>query len=88
MLEELEADYNVDENRVYLSGQSAGCSFTHAVGRNLALSESFTALGCTSGGGSSSDTSGEVLPIFQLWGEFDFWPYDLSSSSTSYVRTP
>jgi len=81
LLDAMKANYNVDATRIYLGGQSNGSMMTHAIGRNLTLSKKFTALGSTSGGGTSTDYSGEVLPLFMLFGEFDFWPYQLSTST-------
>lgn len=78
LVDQINADYNVDESRIYLSGQSNGSAMTHAVGRDLDLSSHFAALGSTSGGGRSSDTSGSPLPYYQIWGEFDFWPGELA----------
>ena len=79
LLDAMKANYNVDANRVYMGGQSAGSMMTNAVGRNLTLSKNFTALGSTSGAGTSTDYSGEVLPFFMIMGEFDFWSYELSN---------
>jgi poly(3-hydroxybutyrate) depolymerase len=84
LLDEVKAGYNVDPGRIYLGGQSNGSMTTIAAGKNLALSKNFAALGATSGGQTSSTTdyTGETLPFFVLFGEFDFWPADLS---TPYV---
>jgi len=91
LVEEINADYNVDKSRVYLSGQSNGSAMTHAVGRDLELSSNFAALGSTSGGGTSKDTSGNPLPYYLIWGEFDFWPGELAAprdDETSYAVNP
>ncbi|TDO46796.1 poly(3-hydroxybutyrate) depolymerase [Kribbella sp. VKM Ac-2527] len=84
LLDEVKTDYNVDPGRIYLGGQSNGSMTTIAAGKNLELSKNFAALGATSGGQTSSTTdyTGETLPFFVLFGEFDFWPADLS---TPYV---
>ncbi len=80
LLDDLKANYNVDASRIYLGGQSLGCAMTQAIGANLALSKNFTALGCTSYPFfPPTGSSGEVLPYFLLLGEFDFWPYELST---------
>jgi poly(3-hydroxybutyrate) depolymerase len=72
LLDEMKANYNIDASRIYMGGQSSGSSMTIAVGRNLELSKNFAALGSTSGAGqASTDFSGEVLPYFLLFGEFD-----------------
>jgi poly(3-hydroxybutyrate) depolymerase len=91
LVEEINAGYNVDKSRVYLSGQSNGSAMTHAVGRDLELSSNFAALGSTSGGGTSKDTSGNPLPYYLIWGEFDFWPGELATprdDETSYAVNP
>lgn len=84
LLDEVKSDYNVDPGRIYLGGQSNGSMTTIAAGKKLELSKNFAALGATSGGQTSSTTdyTGETLPFFVLFGEFDFWPADLS---TPYV---
>ncbi|WP_449397162.1 alpha/beta hydrolase family esterase [Devosia riboflavina] len=41
LVEEINADYNVDKSRVYLSGQSNGSAMTHAVGRDLRALKQF-----------------------------------------------
>ncbi|MFB4274539.1 PHB depolymerase family esterase [Nonomuraea sp. MTCD27] len=87
LLDEVKAEYNVDASRIYLGGQSNGSMMTQAIGRNLALSKNFAALGSTSGGGTSTDYSGEVLPFFLLFGEFDFWPYQLSTPTVGNSMT-
>lgn len=78
LVDQINADYNVDESRVYLSGQSNGSAMTHAVGRDSELASYFAALGSTSAGGRSDDTSGDPLPYYMLWGEFDFWTGELA----------
>jgi len=83
LLNEMKASYNVDESRVYLGGQSAGAMMSQAIGRNLPLAENFTALGMTSFPSTSSDFSGDPLPFMILWGEFDFWPWQLESPGVS-----
>jgi poly(3-hydroxybutyrate) depolymerase len=91
LVEEINASYDVDKSRVYLSGQSNGSAMTHAIGRDLELSANFAALGSTSGGGRSQDTSGNPLPYYLIWGEFDFWPGELATPSedeTSYAVNP
>lgn len=91
LVDQVNADYNVDESRVYLSGQSNGSAMTHAVGRDLELSSYFAALGSTSGGGRSDDTSGNPLPYYLIWGEFDFWPGELADprdDEHSYAVNP
>lgn len=91
LVTEINADYNVDKSRVYLSGQSNGSAMTHAVGRDLELSSNFAALGSTSGGGTSKDTSGNPLPYYLIWGEFDFWPGELAEprdDETAYAVNP
>jgi len=81
LLDAMMANYPVDGTRVYLGGQSAGNAMSQAIGRNLALSKNFTAIGSTSFPSSSSDYSGEVLPFFMIMGEFDFWSYQLSTTA-------
>lgn len=82
LLDEMKAEYNVDEDRVYLGGQSNGSSMTQAVGRNLSLSPKFTALGATSSaGGLSTNYDGELLPMLLMVGEFDNSPWQLETSS-------
>lgn len=78
LVAQVNADYNVDTGRVYLSGQSNGSAMTMAAGRDPELSANFAALGSTSGGGTSKDTSGNPLPYYLIWGEFDFWPSALA----------
>src|SRR5690606_35914793 len=56
ILDDLKTNYNVDESRVYMGGQSMGSMMTMAAGRNLELSKNFAAMGSTSGGGTSNDT--------------------------------
>lgn len=80
VLDEVKADYRVDAGRVYLNGQSSGSSMTQAIGRNLTLAKNFTAIGSTSFATSSTNVDGEVLPFMQLFGEFDFWPWQPSTS--------
>jgi poly(3-hydroxybutyrate) depolymerase len=80
VLDEVKADYRVDARRIYLNGQSSGSNMTQAIGRNLALSKNFTAIGSTSFATSSTNVDGEVLPFMQLFGEFDFWPWQPSTS--------
>jgi poly(3-hydroxybutyrate) depolymerase len=87
LLDDMNANYNVDATRIYLGGQSAGNSMTQAIGRNLALSKNFAALGGTSFPSTSLDYSGEVLPYFMLFGEFDFWPYQLSTPAVGNCMT-
>ncbi len=76
VLDDMVTHYPVDTDRIYLGGQSMGSMMTQAIGRNPALSPRFTALGSTSGAGTSADRTGETLPFFMLFGEFDFWPWD------------
>jgi poly(3-hydroxybutyrate) depolymerase len=71
VLDAMKANYNVDASRIYIGGQSAGCGMSQAVGRNLALSPNFTAVGCTSFPSSSTNFAGEVLPFYMTYGEFD-----------------
>ena len=71
LLDAMKTDYNVDASRVYIGGQSAGCGMSQAVGRNLALSPNFAAVGCTSFPSSSTNFAGEVLPFYMTYGEFD-----------------
>ena len=87
LLDEMKANYNIDATRIYLGGQSAGNAMSQAIGRNLALSKNFTALGSTSFPTTSLDYSGEVLPFFMLFGEFDFWPYQLSTPAVGNCMT-
>ena len=75
----MKANYNVDASRIYLGGQSAGCGMSQAIGRNLPLSPNFAAVGCTSFPSSSTNFAGELLPFYLVFGEFDFWPYQLST---------
>jgi hypothetical protein len=77
----MKANYNVDASRIYLGGQSAGCGMSQAIGRNLLISPNFTAVGCTSFPSSSTNFAGELLPFYLVFGEFDFWPYQLSTPS-------
>lgn len=79
LLDSLKANYNVDANRIYLGGQSNGSQMSQAIGRNLALSKNFTAVGSTSFPSTSTNYAGETLPFYTLFGEFDFWPYQLSA---------
>ena len=91
LVDQVNADYNVDQSRIYLSGQSNGSAMTHAVGRDLELSRHFAALGSTSGGGTSDDTAGNPLPYYLIWGEFDFWPGELAEpqeNEASYAMNP
>jgi poly(3-hydroxybutyrate) depolymerase len=83
VLTDLKANYNVDERRVYLNGQSNGSAMAQAIGRNLAYSKNFTAIGSTSFPSTSSNFDGEMLPFMTLWGEFDFWPWQPTSSRVS-----
>lgn len=78
LVETIKADYNVDASRLYLGGQSNGSMMTLAAGRNLPLSEKFAAFGSTSGGGTSDNVAGSMVPYYLVWGEFDFWPWQLS----------
>jgi poly(3-hydroxybutyrate) depolymerase len=79
VLTDLETNYNVDERRVYLNGQSNGSAMAQAIGRNLTYSTNYTAIGTTSFPATSSNFDGEVLPFMTLWGEFDFWPWERTS---------
>ncbi|WP_203861636.1 alpha/beta hydrolase family esterase [Plantactinospora mayteni] len=79
LLDELKTNYNVDESRVYIGGQSNGAAMSQAVGRNLALSQNFTAVGATSFPSTSTNYDGETLPYYMAMGEFDFWPYQPST---------
>ncbi|GAA2160300.1 putative esterase [Humibacillus xanthopallidus] len=81
LLDTVKQDYAVDTSRIYLGGQSMGSMMSNAIARDLTLSKNFTALGTTSGVTTSNDYSGEVLPNFMLFGEFDFWPYDPATST-------
>ena len=71
LLDTMKANYNVDARRIYVGGQSAGCGMSQAVGRNLALSPNFAAVGCTSFPSSSTNFAGELLPFYMIYGEFD-----------------
>lgn len=83
VLTELKTSLNVDESRVYLNGQSNGSAMAQAIGRNLTYSKNFTAIGSTSFPSTSSNFDGEMLPFMTLWGEFDFWPWERTSSQVA-----
>jgi poly(3-hydroxybutyrate) depolymerase len=87
LLDSMKANYNVDTGRVYLGGQSHGAAMSQAIGRNLALSKNFAALGMTSFPSTSTNYSGEVLPFYMTFGEFDFWPYQLSTQAVGSTMT-
>ena len=71
VLYQMKTNYNIDASRIYIGGQSAGCGMSQAVGRNLLLSQNFTAIGCTSFPSSSTNFAGELLPFYMAYGEFD-----------------
>lgn len=83
VLDDLKTNYNVDESRVYVNGQSNGSAMAQALGRNLTYSKNFTAIGSTSFPSTSSNFDGEMLPFMTLWGEFDFWPYERTAPQVS-----
>lgn len=79
LVDTIKQDYNVDESRIYLGGQSMGSLMSGAIGRNLDIAPNFAAIGSTSAGGSSTDYAGNLLPYYLIFGEFDFWPWQLTS---------
>lgn len=71
LINTMKADYNVDPDRIYLGGQSIGCSMSQAIGRNLSLSPNFATVACTSFPTSSTNFAGELLPFYMTYGEYD-----------------
>ena len=87
MLTDLKSNYNVDENRVDLNGQSNGSAMAQAIGRNLTYSKNYTAIGVTSFPATSSNFDGEMLPFMTLWGQFDFWPWEPTAPQVAGTLT-
>ena len=87
VLTDLKSNYNVDENRVYLNGQSNGSAMAQAIGRNLTYSKNYTAIGVTSFPATSSNFDGEMLPFMTLWGQFDFWPWEPTAPQVAGTLT-
>ncbi len=88
LVKKVEATYNIDPTRVYLTGQSLGCMMSHLVA--MQTPETFAAIGATSGPIMGIDqpnfvwpaninTTGQV-PIWVITGENDIWPGGFTKS--------
>lgn len=75
VLDQLIAEYPVDEKRIYCTGHSMGCMTTQVLGSGK-TGRRFAALGVTSGVFSNWDETGtERMPIFMTMGQYDLWQY-------------
>lgn len=78
LLDRVQRDLPVDENRMYMTGHSMGCMMTTYVG-STSLSHRFAALGATSGPLMFTEKTGtQKIPAFLTMGQYDLWPYELT----------
>jgi poly(3-hydroxybutyrate) depolymerase len=82
LLDDIIANYNVDESRIYCTGHSMGSMMTNYLGTSK-VSDRFAACGATSGplNGEASYNYEEAVPMFLTMAEYDMWPYDISGET-------
>ncbi len=82
LLDDIIANYNVDENRIYCTGHSMGSMMTNYLGTSK-VSDRFAACGSTSGplNGEADYDYEEAVPMFLTMAEYDMWSYDISGES-------
>lgn len=78
VIDDVNSKYHTDPNRVYVTGQSAGCMFTQHLA--MTIPEKVTVFGGTSGPimGDSAVTEGvssDITPYYTIFGEYDYWPW-------------
>lgn len=78
ILDQVIADYSVDQSRIYCTGHSMGCMTTNFIGSGP-LACRFAALAATSAGVRSWDPTGtEIIPNWITSGEYDIWSYEIT----------
>ena len=83
LLDNVIANYKVDENRIYCTGHSMGCMMTNYLGTSK-VSDRFAACGATSGplNGEAAYDYKEAVPMFLTMAEYDMWSYDISKDDS------
>lgn len=81
MLDRVNAEFPVDQSRIYCTGHSMGCMMTNYLGSSE-VSHRFAAVGATSGCLKARESSGtQPIPAFMTMGQFDLWSYLVSDES-------
>jgi len=76
IIKQIDKDYNVDQGKRYLSGQSLGSMFTNYA--TAVMPEYFAAVGSTSGPimREITEPKTDKIPNYLFFGEDDFWSWD------------
>ncbi|MBP5291401.1 MAG: hypothetical protein J6Y90_02135, partial [Lachnospiraceae bacterium] len=82
LLDDIIANYNVDESRIYCTGHSMGSMMTNYLGTSK-VSDRFAACGATSGplNGEASYNYEEAVPMFLTMAEYDMWTYKIDEET-------